>query len=105
VARGIDPREAANKAVAAVDAEMVLVAEHRDQELEPAPPVWRARLSDRLRPRLSIQRLPVSICAPFAFDQPQGMPLSLIVVSSSLVSRGRCAWITLASTICPPTAR
>jgi 4-hydroxy-2-oxoheptanedioate aldolase len=59
----------------------------------------------RALPRLMVHRASRSICRVRAFDQPAGVPPSRMMAFSSLVSRGRRASITDASTICPPIAR
>ena len=105
MARGVRDNEAADEAVPAVDAEVVLVAKDRDHELGRGRLVGLAWASHGLRPRLSVQRASASICARFAGDKPSGTPPPLIVAFSPLVSRGRRAWMTVVSTICPPMAR
>ena len=57
VGRGVGDREAADQAVPAVDAEVVLVAEHRDQRSRPVAALRaRSPAAERLRPRLIVQR-------------------------------------------------
>ena len=89
----------------AVDAELVLVAEDRDDELGPEDSPDRLEASECLRPRLSVERPSVSICASFAFDQPAGTAPPSKVAFSCCLRLGRRAWITVAPTICPPIAR
>ena len=104
VSRRVGDGVAAHKAVLAIDADVVLVAEHRHRDLELPLVAARRGVASRLRPRLMVQRPSRSICARRAGFHSAGTPPPLIVSFSAWVSRGRRASITVASTICPPIA-
>ena len=99
ISRRVGDAVAAQKTVRAVDADMVLIAEHRHRDLELALVAGSRLTASRLRPRLKVQRPSRSICARRAGFHSAGTPPPLIVSFSTWVNRGRRASITVASTI------
>src|SRR6185437_3270121 len=97
--RGVGDDEAADEAMRAVDAEVVLVAKHRHRDLTDGLTLHLAR-----RWRLLAAALDGPAAFPIdlpcrAFDHPDGVPPPRIVAFSWAFSRGRRASITVASTI------
>ena len=98
VARGVGRRPGADQPVAAVDADMVLVAEHRDGDLDALRAI-RRRLAFEYFTVQRASRPSAPACEPQ--PQPRMRPSFSARFSSSVL---RCfgAATTVASTICPP---